>query len=160
MNLRGLSVLSCGLTLAVILIAGCGGGSANPKTYPVTGTVMHQGAPVTDASVTFSPVDASGQAATGQTDSAGRYVLSTFQQGDGALPGEYTVRVVKYDRSPTVAGSSDDDWDNYTPPQEQTSPPPAPKLLVPANYASERTPLRFVVENAGENQYDIVLEGR
>lgn len=52
------------------------------------------GGPVADAVVTFSPQE--GQpVAFGRTDSQGKYTLTTYQAGDGAVAGKYIVLVTK-----------------------------------------------------------------
>ena len=50
------------------------------------------------------PTSASTEAASGVTDAAGKFHLTTFVAGDGAQPGEYHVKVSKYDsKKPTTA---------------------------------------------------------
>jgi hypothetical protein len=89
--------------LAALVLAGCWG-TGRPPTYPVTGTVTWKGKPVEGARVVFVPQDPGGQAAAGITDAQGRYRLTTFVEGDGALEGEYRVKVTKYEvRNPTQA---------------------------------------------------------
>ncbi|MCG6157359.1 carboxypeptidase-like regulatory domain-containing protein [Rubinisphaera margarita] len=80
------------LCLATLLFtAGCG--DSRPSTVPVTGLVTLDGTPVADASVTFYPD--SGRPATGRTDAEGIYTLTTFETGDGAVPGEHRVSISK-----------------------------------------------------------------
>src|SRR5690349_11000881 len=73
---------------------GCGKHDDRPGRVPVTGTVLRAGQPVAEATVIFEPVGST-PAATGTTDAAGRFVLSTFDAADGAAPGEYKVAVRK-----------------------------------------------------------------
>lgn len=75
-------------------IGGCGG-SDGPDTEPVTGIVTLDGQPVEGARVVFSPGSGGGQAASGVTDAEGKYELTTFSQGDGAVVGNYNVIVTK-----------------------------------------------------------------
>jgi hypothetical protein len=79
--------------LIFIAVGGCGGAPApdRPKTVPVQGTITLKGQPLADASVTFMLPDNSGSAV-GRTDAAGHYSLTTFEQGDGAIPGEWRIR--------------------------------------------------------------------
>jgi len=82
------------LTLAVLSLCflGCSGGPDDaPETIPVTGTVTLDGAPLSDARVTFIP-DGSGQAASGPTDAEGKFTLKTNGL-DGAPAGKYKVSV-------------------------------------------------------------------
>jgi hypothetical protein len=58
----------------------------------VQGIVRLDGQPLKSAAVQFVPED-SGRDATAMTDENGRFVLSTFEPRDGAVPGEYKVVV-------------------------------------------------------------------
>ncbi|MCR9296183.1 MAG: carboxypeptidase-like regulatory domain-containing protein [bacterium] len=80
---------------ALALFVGCG--SSNPPTAQVTGTVTLDGNPVEGATVLFIPDDASNKAATASTQADGTYALTTFEAGDGAMPGSYKVKVHKFD---------------------------------------------------------------
>lgn len=146
----------------VVTFAGCG--ASNPSTYPVTGTVTYQGKPLAGANVGFSATDENTRGAIGVTDSQGKYTLTTFEQGDGAMAGTFKVTVSKYDRptAPPVqmadpsADTGSEMPADYTP--ETTPAAPAPKNLLPQKYfRPQTTPLSFTVE-AGENTYDIVVE--
>ncbi len=96
-------LLLLGVTLAVFgsALPGCGPGY--PETFPVSGTVTLDGKPVPGAAVVFTPDQ--GQQATGTTDDAGRFDLSTYELGDGALPGMHRVTVTKT----TVESSEEED---------------------------------------------------
>ncbi len=85
--------LLCVTVLVAICAMFSGCGPKNPETFPVSGTVTLDSKPVAGAAVVFTP--ANGQKATGTTDGAGRFELSTFELGDGAVPGEHGVTVVK-----------------------------------------------------------------
>jgi hypothetical protein len=74
--------------MVLLCTVGCGGSG----TVPVQGIVRLDGQPLRSASVQFVPED-SGRDATATTDQDGRFVLSTFEPGDGALPGNYKVVV-------------------------------------------------------------------
>lgn len=79
--------------LATIAICGCG--SSTPDTVKVTGIVTYNGEPVDGATVVFGPATGEGRAATGTTGPDGRFELSTFDEGDGALPGSYVIAISK-----------------------------------------------------------------
>jgi hypothetical protein len=84
---------SCWLGLLCALVAagvGCGGAG---KPVPVRGTVLLDGQPLSGATVTFMPMENVGRSASGMTVEDGSFRLTTFNQNDGALPGEYKVTV-------------------------------------------------------------------
>lgn len=93
-----------GFGVCLTLIAtGCGG--SNPKTIKVAGKVSYNGGPVTQGSITFQPTKtaegALSRPARGDIGSDGTYELSTFETGDGAIPGDYLVLVVTATGGPT-----------------------------------------------------------
>jgi len=85
--------LACLVAVAVAaaLLAGTGCGS---KPMGIKGKVMLDGAPLSGASVEFVPEDG-GHSAVGITDNEGKFSLTTYKPGDGALRGEYRVVVKK-----------------------------------------------------------------
>ena len=73
-------------------------GGGDFKTADVEGQVIYQGQGVAGAVVVFSPVDdasaaMSGKAANGNADEDGRFTLSTYEMGDGAIVGKHRVSV-------------------------------------------------------------------
>lgn len=148
------------VALATLTVVGCG--ESKPSTYPVTGVVTFKGQPVEGATVGFTSTDPEIQPAIGVTDAQGKYTLTTFEKDDGALPGEFKVRVTKYDRNPTPAAMNtsgvdiEEMPDDYEPEAMREEPPP--KHLLPEKYSMPHsTPLKTTVQ-AGENSYDIDLE--
>ena len=86
-----LRLLACVLT--VCLAAGCG--SSAPATVAVSGLLKFEdGKPVSGASLRFVNT-AGGREAVGNTGKDGAFNLSTFNTGDGAVVGEYTIVVTK-----------------------------------------------------------------
>lgn len=73
---------------------GCGGNAGLEGLVKVSGTVTYQGRPVEGATVSFRPVDGT-RAASGRTDSYGRFYLTSLHPGDGAFPGAYKVSISK-----------------------------------------------------------------
>jgi len=145
--------------LGSVLALGCGGqqDAGRPKTVPVTGTVTHNGEPVEGATVAFQASGGS-QSAIGVTDAGGKYTLTTFESGDGAVPGAYQVKIFKYkvETGPAAAG---EDSDNYVPPAEGEEAAEAENLL-PAQYADPTTSgLTATVGESGDNTFDFPLEG-
>jgi hypothetical protein len=76
--------------LAILAITGC----TQSETVAVTGTVTLNGQPAENAEVFFNPK--AGRMATGATDAAGHFKLSTAAPNDGALPGDYVVTLGEY----------------------------------------------------------------
>jgi hypothetical protein len=81
----------------VLLITVVGCGPNNPKTYPVQGRVLFEdGRSIEQGSVEFrldSESDSQRTVARGKINPDGSFSLSTFEPGDGALPGKYKVIV-------------------------------------------------------------------
>jgi hypothetical protein len=80
-----------GLALLLIVAAGCGG----PTTYPVRGkAVFKDGTPLTGGLVVFRPVDEKLQvSARGDIQPDGSFILGTYKEGDGAVPGKYQAAI-------------------------------------------------------------------
>jgi hypothetical protein len=81
------------IVLASLLISGCAN-SDRPKLAKVSGTVTLDKMPVEGAAVMFMPVGG-GRPAQGLTDAQGKFTLTTFEDGDGAIIGEHKVTVTK-----------------------------------------------------------------
>ena len=120
--------------LAVTLVAvnGCGGGSGAPDKRPERvafgGTAMLNGATIEDGLITFHPVG-SGNGASGKTDSDGKFVMSTFESGDGVVPGEYTVTVLKIEVADAASSVLLTDDPNYSgEPETEVAVQPSNKL--------------------------------
>lgn len=90
--MKRLALLSLSLAFAV----GCGG-STNPPTEPVTGTVTLDGKAVEGAYVTFVADDSANQSAVGVTSAEGKFALTTFDADDGAMAGSYSIMITKFD---------------------------------------------------------------
>jgi hypothetical protein len=93
--------LAAGAWAAALLVAvGCGGGPDKP--VKVEGVVTLDGQPVDGATVMFNPLASNGRQATGVTGEDGKFRLTTYSTGDGALPGDYKVTIEK----PTTAAAA------------------------------------------------------
>ena len=67
--------------------------------HPVEGQLNYQGKPLANALVVLHPRDTTDSRllpATAQTDAAGKFQLTTYEKGDGAASGEFTVTVQCY----------------------------------------------------------------
>ena len=78
---------------------GCGKGNGRSAVYPAEGQVLVNGQPLAGAQVVFYPQSQSGEntvAPRAQTESDGRFKLTTYANADGAPEGEYVVTVLHY----------------------------------------------------------------
>ena len=149
--------------LGTIALAGCGGAGEDPNrptTYPVTGIVTLNGSPVEGAQITFYS-EAGGDAAQGafgRTDAEGRYSLTSFDPGDGAVAGSYIVTVAKYSSSPESSAPLTESDPNYIPPGAPGyKEPEPPKNELPTKYSAvQTTDLRATVKE-GENKIPLEL---
>jgi hypothetical protein len=131
----------CLVSLALLVVAGCGG----PGPVPVSGTVTYQGQPLADVNVTF--LGPEGLVATGTTDAQGQFSkLDSNRGGEGAVPGEYRVTItpksnVPADPSATVS-------------YEMASAPPFP----PKYMTLETTDLKATVAAGSDNTFTFDLK--
>ena len=143
-------------------LAGCSSNSGRAPTYQVNGTVTMKGQPLADARVVFVPVEgATHEPATGLSDSAGKFKLSTFMSDDGAQAGDYRIKVLKYDiRKPTK-----EEQDKYISLEEEQKmqfgdekPTPPAKNTLPPKYADEsKSGFTFTVKK-GQNTLELKLD--
>jgi len=71
------------------LLPGCGEG--RPTCVPAAGQVLIDGQPLVAGQIRVIPTDA--RAASGKIDQQGRFTLTTFEQGDGCVPGTHAVEI-------------------------------------------------------------------
>ena len=90
------------LAAALVWATGCGESGTAP-TVKVTGTVMYKSRPLVGVNVTFTPDK--GRPATGTTDPAGKFTLSTFKSGDGAVEGTHKVTITPTAGSEPMPGT-------------------------------------------------------
>jgi hypothetical protein len=127
------------------IFAGCR--PAGPEVIPVSGVVLFKGAPLAKANVTFSSDEM--RQATGLTDARGQFKLTTFEPGDGALPGNYKVVV-------TMATMGDNDMIFVPKPDYLKK---RSELPIPPRYASPATtPLAFEVARGKPKSFTIELQ--
>jgi hypothetical protein len=165
MMLRHCSVLGFLLSAAVLAGAGCGGGV---KPVKVQGVVTLDGNVLSGATVTFAPLQQGGRPAGAVTGADGKFWLTTFNTGDGALPGEYkvTVRLEQGDpqgqvRDPAKLEEKDAAafFARHSPKGKAAAAAArkkAPRSPVPAIYGDPtKTPLQEVVPTRGPVQLEL-----
>ncbi len=87
-------------TLILGVLPGCGAvGGSRPTVVPVKGKVTYKGQPLTKGIIRFEP-DGYGRMATGDLQSDGTFVLTTFQKGDGAVLGQHRVYITGTSANP------------------------------------------------------------
>jgi hypothetical protein len=123
----------CGL-LASAGVVGCG----SSPTVKVTGTVTVNGQPAENVEVQFFPKG--GRPASGVTNSEGKYELSTFKPGDGAMPGESLVTLGEY-------------YPPGKPPPMPRGNEPLPSRFPPTYSDTVKSPLTANVERGGKNDF-------
>ena len=146
-----LSVFLCTLSVVLLSLIGCG----SSKTASVTGTVTLDGQPVARAGVAFQPKDG-GRMSTGETDAAGKFTLTCYERGDGAIPGAHDVTVTKFEiKKLDLPEGADELTAEF---ESSRAGEPKKKWIVPQKYSDKNTSgLTFNVEK-GRNKADLALQ--
>lgn len=147
--------------LCIAFCVGCGG-SDMPKRVPVEGTVLFKDKPVEGATVAFHGEGAP-RVSSGITDKDGKFKLTMYEPGDGAIVGKHKVTVVKLDTSKVEkeSMSAEDPGAAYTRAMTQAAKDPkmGAKDELPATYGkNETTPLEETVTQAGPNVFTLQLK--
>ena len=122
-------MLGCGPLMLAAAVGGCSR-SRLPPLAKVTGVVRLDGKPIAGAEVRFVPdtdKGPDGRMATGSTDADGRFALSCFTRGDGALVGFHRVAIVPQSGVEIIG------------PPERPMERLVPAAPVPRRYSDERT---------------------
>jgi hypothetical protein len=124
-----------------------------PAVVAVSGVVMLDQKPLGGAIVSFSPesdgTTTAKPGASAQTDTVGRFKLTTFKEGDGVPPGRYQIAVKKIERKMVKPG----DGGAIAAVYEETS-EVAPKFADPATSELTATvdkPTKDIVLNVTAN---------
>jgi hypothetical protein len=137
--------------LGLALIAsGCSKGNL----VSVQGIVTLEGQPVQGASVTFVPEENGGYSAGGWTDKNGVFNLTTYSEGDGALPGNYRVIITKTASDPSRGDKRQIEK------MRIKGKALRPINLLPASYGDpSKTPLRWRVPDDGKKTLELTSSG-
>lgn len=132
------------LAAALFSLAGCGGDSDG--LVPTKGTVTVDGAPATQTTVAFIPIETTGgNGGTALTDSSGQFEILTPQGKKGLLPGKYKVTI---SRRLNPDGSLPD---VNVPPMESSA-----TESLPARFTErDRTELRATVEPGKTHEFAV-----
>jgi hypothetical protein len=149
---------ACVAVLGLAAAAGCGGDKPKwqrPKPVHAGGVVRLNGQPLESALVTFTNPTL-GVSASGRSDAEGKFTLTTFEQGDGAVPGKYKVSVSKVIAPPGLVDKT------AAPVMRRAGAPPAPqpRWLIPKRYGNAETSgLTAEVSEAGSSEIVLELHG-
>jgi hypothetical protein len=120
-----------GILLTTVLTTGCG--SSGPTTIPIRGEVIYKGAQLKDVPqglVHYIPNSSDGRQASGRLQADGSFVLTTFQNGDGVVPGEYDIVVSAYSARSELSREQVEAARGVV---------PKPGLLIPEKYTEPTT---------------------
>lgn len=141
-----------GVLLAASL-AGCG--DDKPRRYPVRGRVTYNGEPLARGTIAFSPKEADqGLGCFGEIED-GSYRMTTFDTGDGAVPGLYDVAITAAEVS--YSNPLDDIELSPTPEASVTRDLQQAKHLIPPKYNSPATSGLTAEVEAESNTIDFPL---
>lgn len=142
--------------IMTLALAGCGPKGAN--TCLVEGLVTLDGTPLTDALVSFIPVNPlppDGKTATGYSDASGKYLLTSDGglPGKGALAGEYKVTVYKVEVKETPGRLRADDPPGSIPQAVITQ-----TTITPEVYKDAKTTTLTATVTKGKNTINLELK--
>jgi hypothetical protein len=138
MKFRRIQGLAAGLALTLSL-AGCSGDPDKIGAVPASGTVTYKGKPLETGSIQFIP--AKGRSASGVIKE-GNFVMSTYDELDGAIPGKHAVIISAY-KEVKVAGSTEPEQD----------------LIVPEKYANAASSgLTVEIPSGGKKDIELKLD--
>jgi hypothetical protein len=161
---RGLGLL---VGPALLYALGCSDTGIG-KTYPVSGTVKYKGELVANARINFVPKGGEGSThgAYGKVENGNFSSLTTLNEGDGALPGEYfvTVDTRQIDEEKVKSQASDLATKNkmekisQIPPELQAKALKDAKSMIPGKYQlPETSDLKAKVEEKS-NHFEFELK--
>lgn len=134
---------------------GCGG-SGEFTTYPVSGKIEYNGKPMAGGgSIAFMPVsNQKGKMAGGVIAEDGSFVMSTYGDGDGSIPGEFRVVIHQTTvREPDFAGDGSESEAGAAGETVSVAD------QIPAVYSDQfNSPLTVKVEPTAQNNLTLVLE--
>ncbi len=92
------------------LLSGCCGSSDRPPTVPVSGKITFDGGPCPKAgAIAFSPIEVADgmprRPGSGNFDTDGVFEVTSWEKGDGLVPGRYTMRIACWKRPPLGDGN-------------------------------------------------------
>jgi hypothetical protein len=150
---------------ALMIVLGCGSDDGLGKRYPVSGTVTYKDQPLAKGRISFTAKDAKARGASGEIVDGRFSSLTTLTQGDGALPGDYTVAIDTKEIDEAVAKAETEKLAKkhgmsnlaQMPPELQAKMAKQAKRSIPAKYESpEKSGLTAKVEERS-NSFEFKL---
>ena len=149
---HGLVVAGLLVTIATV---GCQR-SDHPKMVRARGTVLYNGQPLEGAVVSF--VGPGGRPSAGDTDAEGRFQLSAWKPGDGAVLGEHMVTITKYAKPSFEPEKTPDGSFMFKSAEKEIAYYNTPSVL-PARYGNQRqSVLKATVTEDGPNDFKFELK--
>jgi len=145
------------MLLLVIVLAGCGE-SENVEVFPTRGIVKFNGKPMSGGgAISLVPVvSQSGKNAGGIINADGTFVLTTYQDGDGAMTGTFRVMINQTTSQEPDYGGDSDAPGNGAMKALQTI---GPDEIIPTIYADPvSSPIEVRIESRELNELTIDLE--
>ena len=144
-----------------LILVGCGG-EDRPDLVPVSGVVTYQGQPLANAEVVFQN-DKAPRAAVGTTDAQGKFRLQSYENFDGAVPGDHVITVSKIQADAAISGADVDDpsaaYGGGMDAAASGDMSAISKSELPDKYADPATSnLKETVTKEGPNEFEINLE--
>jgi hypothetical protein len=144
------------LALAVAAVSGCSDG--RPVRLPVAGRVTRDGQPLATGRIGFWPDK--GLPAYAPIQSDGTYRLTTFESGDGVVPGTYvvTIEATLVEYAGPQFHSAEQEFQHRADARACKPAKPRVRRLVPERYSRRETSdLRAEVTTGQKNQFDFRL---
>jgi hypothetical protein len=146
---RCLSIAARLLVLLPILFTAC---SQQRPAASVKGTVTFDGKPLRFGSVVFVPTE-QGSTAQANLKSDGSFVLTTYQEGDGAVIGRHQVMIVALASEGALPSEELDDQTRFS----RTGEPLPLESVIPEIYGDYRRSGLTANVVAGENTIEFAL---
>lgn len=138
------------LAFGAVVVAGCRPAGSVP-TVPASGRLVYAGRPLAGIDVVFTP--AHGRRGFATTDADGRFSISTFARGDGAVPGRHRVTLWPHAQANAVIA------DSYAARATVNSEASAKILPFPKRYTSTGdSPLVVDLDDRGSRSLELTLE--
>ena len=143
-------------------VAAMGCGSSTPATSAVRGRVTFEGKPLPGGgTIRFVPVSLPGKEAGGAIAEDGSYEMQTYEEKDGAIPGDHRVEIFQNQILKPEVYPEIDPGEGKEPDAVKAISPEvriSPKERIPPIYSDSRSPLRATVDGTKSNEINFDLK--